>query len=355
MSRFHSLKVKDVRKETADCVSVAFEIPKELQTEFEFKPGQHLTFKFNVNGEELRRSYSICTSPYDKEVRVAIKKVSDGRVSRFVNDNIKVGDVVETMPPAGTFTVEFHPYNKKTYNLFSGGSGITPSMSILKTVLEFESQAIVNLFYGNVNEDTIIFKKELEALKAKYQTRLNIYHTLDAPKEKREELLTGRIDKEKATAFVKKFINTSALNECFICGPGVMIQNVKEALEESGIPKNKIHIEYFGTPPDAATETADKTLFVPAEVTIICDGDERVVFVEPHQTLLEAALEANLDAPFACRGGSCCTCRAKIIEGKVLMDVNYALSESEVEEGYVLTCQSHCITPTVTFDYDQGK
>ena len=134
-----------------------------------------------------------------------------------------------------------------------------------------------------------------------------------------------------------------------------MIQNVKEALEESGMPKNKIHIEYFGTPPDAAQDATDKTLFVPAEVTIICDGDERVVFVEPHQTLLEAAEEANLDAPYACRGGSCCTCRAKLIEGKVVMEVNYALSEQEVEEGYILTCQAHCITPTVTFDYDQGK
>lgn len=355
MSKFHALKVKDVRKETADCVSVAFEIPNELQSQFTFKAGQYLTFKFNINGEELRRSYSVCTAPIDNELRVAIKKVKDGKVSTYVNDKLKVGDVIDTMPPEGKFTPELHPYNKKTYNLFSGGSGITPSMSILKTVLAAESQAYVNLFYGNVNEDSIIFKNELDELRNKYQDRLTIYHTLDNPKEKREELFTGRITKEKTKIFADKFINKNLINECFICGPGEMIQNVKEALEESGIPKNKIHIEYFGTPPEEVKTSGHNSLIVPAELTIICDGDERVVFMEPHQTVLEVALQSNLDAPYACKGGSCCTCRAKVIEGKAIMDVNYALMDDEVADGYILTCQAHAITPTLVVDYDQGK
>ena len=355
MSRFHALKVADVIKETADCVSIGFEIPKELQEEFKFKHGQNITVRFNIGGEELRRSYSICISPFEPGLRVAVKKVKEGRVSTYINEHIKKGDTIDVMPPTGTFTIELHPYNKKTYNLFAAGSGITPIISILKTVLSFESQAKVNLFYGNVNEDSIVFKKEIDELQIKYSGRLSVIHTLDNPKIPREELLTGRITKDKAKKLTARFVDPTQINEFFICGPGEMMANVKDALLESDVPKNKIHLEYFITPPDEGKDAADKSLFVPAEVTIICDGDERVVFVEPHQTLLEAALEANLDAPFACRGGSCCTCRAKLIEGKVLMEVNYALSESEVEEGYILTCQSHCITPTVTFDYDQGK
>jgi len=354
MSKFYSLKVTDVKKETNDCVSVGFEVPQNLKKEFSYIQGQYLTLKFRINGEEVRRSYSICSSPLEPGLRIAVKKVKDGRMSTFINEKLKAGDVVETMVPVGNFYTDLNQYNKKVYNLFAAGSGITPIISILKTALAFESQSTVNLFYGNSNEETIVFKDELAELKTRYNTRLSIYTILSRPVTAMEELFMGRLAKEKAAALVKKYIDPTLINEFFICGPTEMMIHVREALESLNISKSKIHLEYFGTPPESKQES-DLTNVVPCEVTIICDGDERVVFMEPHQTVLEAALEANLDAPFACRAGSCCTCRAKVIEGKVMMDVNYALLDSEVEEGYILTCQSHALTPTLTVDYDHGK
>ena len=338
-----------------DCVSVGFEVPDSLKREFSYVQGQYLTLKFRINGEELRRSYSICSAPYESGLRIAVKKVVDGRVSGYITENLKAGDTVETMVPVGNFFTELNKYNKKNYNLYAAGSGITPIISILKTVLNTESQSHVNLFYGNSNEEKVIFQNELTQLQAKFAERLKITYTYSKPLNEVDELLKGRMSREKVLALTKKFVKLDLINEFFICGPNDMMLNAKEALESLNIQKSKIHLEYFGTPPDSAKDLADQSLIVPAEVTIICDGDERVVFLEPHQSVLEAALDANLDAPFACRAGSCCTCRAKITEGKAIMDVNYALLDSEVEEGYILTCQAHAITPTLTVDYDQGK
>ncbi len=354
MSKFYSLKVSDIKAETSDCVSIGFEVPENLKKEFSYIQGQYLTLRFRIKGEELRRSYSICSAPSELSLRIAVKKVKEGRVSTHINDHLKAGDTVETMVPVGNFYTELNQYNKKVYNLFAAGSGITPIISILKTALETESQSHVNLFYGNSDEDHIIFKKELDTLQAN-NPRLKIIYTYSRPKQKLEELYTGRMSKEKIKALVQKHVDLSQINEFFACGPADMMAHSNEALESFSIPKNKIHLEYFGTPPETSKDSANQDQVVPAEVTIICDGDERVVFLEPHQSVLEAALEANLDAPFACRAGSCCTCRAKVIEGKVIMDVNYALLDSEVEQGYILTCQSHAITPTLTVDYDQGK
>jgi ring-1,2-phenylacetyl-CoA epoxidase subunit PaaE len=353
--KFYSLKITDVKPETTDCVSIGFEVPEQLKKEFSYIQGQYLTLRFRINGEELRRSYSICSSPQEPVLRIAVKKVKDGRVSTYINDKLKAGDVVETMVPVGNFFTDLNKYNKKNYNLFAAGSGITPIISILKTALATESQSRVNLFYGNSNEDRIIFKKELDELQTKYAERLQIFYLFSRPLKPLDELLLGRISKEKIKALAQKYVDMKLINEFFVCGPNDVMTNTKEALELLKVPKNKIHLEYFGTPPDAAKDSANQNLIVPSEVTIICDGDERVVFLEPHQSVLEAAIEANLDAPFACRAGSCCTCRAKIIEGKAIMDVNYALLDSEVEEGYILTCQAHAITPTLTVDYDHGK
>ncbi len=353
--KFHSLKVVDVKPETNDCVSVGFEIPDNLKNEFSYIQGQYLTLRFKINGEELRRSYSICTTPKDAALRIAVKKVKDGRVSTYINEKLKSGDVVETMVPVGNFFTELHQYNKKVYNLFAAGSGITPIISILKTILLIESQALVNLFYGNTNEDTVIFKNELDELKSNFDNRLHLFHVFSKPKNGVDPLYSGRLTKEKTILLTEKNIDLNLNNEFFVCGPNEMMLSVKEALEALKIPKNKIHLEFFGTPPDVVKDASSQSLAVPAELTIICDGEERVVFIEPHQSVLEAALDANLDAPFACRAGSCCTCRAKVVEGKVIMDVNYALLDSEVEEGYILTCQSHAITPTLTVDYDNGK
>lgn len=353
--KFYLLKVADVKRETADCVSVGFEVPDKLKKEFSYIQGQYLTLRFTINGEELRRSYSICTSPLEPGLRIAVKKVKDGRVSTYINEKLKAGDTVETMVPVGNFFTDLNKYNKKTYNLFAAGSGITPIISILKTALGTESQSNVNLFYGNSSEDKIIFKNELDELQVKYGERLKLVYLFSRPQKPLDELLTGRMTKEKIKALADNYVNLKLINEFFVCGPNDVMLHTKEALESLSVPKNKIHLEYFGTPPDSEKDKASQSLIVPSEVTIICDGEERVVFLEPHQSVLEAALDANLDAPFACRAGSCCTCRAKVIEGKVIMDVNYALLDSEVDEGYILTCQSHAITPTLTVDYDHGK
>jgi ring-1,2-phenylacetyl-CoA epoxidase subunit PaaE len=355
MSKFYSLKVTDVKPETDSCVSVGLEVPENLKKEFHYIQGQYLTLRFRMGGDELRRSYSICSSPLEAGLRIAVKKVKEGKISTLINEQLKAGDPVESMVPVGNFYTELKAYNKKSYNLFAAGSGITPVISILKTTLGSETQAQVNLFYGNSDENHIIFKNELDQLKQLYKERLQIHYTFSRPAQKHEALFTGRMSKEKVLDLVKKFVNLSLINEFFICGPADMMAHCREALESLGVLKNKIHYEYFGIVPETAQPTSAQNQAVPAEITIICDGDERVVFIEPHQSVLEAALEANLDAPFACRAGSCCTCRAKLIEGKVMMDVNYALLDSEVEQGYILTCQSHALTPTLTVDYDQGK
>jgi ring-1,2-phenylacetyl-CoA epoxidase subunit PaaE len=355
LSKFYTLKVKDIQPETSECVSLGLEVPPELKKEFSYIQGQYLTLRFSINGEELRRSYSICSSPAEPILRIAVKKVIDGQVSLHINQHLKAGESIETMPPIGNFYTELNPYNKKKYAFFAAGSGITPVISILKATLDTESQAQVILFYGNGNEDHIIFKKELDLLETTNSTRLKIVYTFSRPKQKQEDIHTGRMSKGKINALLQKYTDIHSISEFFICGPGDMMYNVQETLESFNVPKSKIHLEFFGIPPATVHDSPSQSLAVPARLTIICDGDQKEISLEPHQTVLEAALEANFDAPFACRSGSCCTCRAKLIEGKVFMDVNYALLDSEVEQGYILTCQSHAITPTLTVDYDQGK
>ena len=353
MSKFHPLKVVDVTNETADAISIAFEIPPNLKSDYKYIQGQYLTLKLTVNGEEVRRSYSICSTHTEPELRVAIKRVKGGKGSNFVADKIKVGDNIEVMTPMGNFHSALSASNKKNYILFAGGSGITPMMSIIKTVLAVEPQSKLVLFYGNQDEASIIFKNQLNDLASKNADRLKIYYVLD--KGGHDPLFTGVMNKEKNKSLIKKFVDLKVDNEFFVCGPGPMMDAVKETLESLKVDRKRIHIEYFNTPVEPAKADADKSAFVSAKATIILDGDERVVDVPAGGSILQAALDASMDAPYACRGGSCCTCRAKLIEGKVVMDVNYALLDSEVEEGYILTCQSHPTTPIVIVDYDKGR
>lgn len=355
MSKFHSLKVVDVKRETADAVSVAFEVPANLKPEYKYKQGQYLTLKFNINGEELRRSYSICSSPVEEnELRVAIKKVKEGRVSTYINDKLKVGDVVDVMIPMGNFYTEMNASNKKTYVLFGGGSGITPMFSILKTVLKSEPNSRITLFYGNNDESSIIFKKQIEELAIANSDRLNVINILITPPAGHPENLKGMMTKEKNIELVKNYVDTSSDNEYFICGPGPMMENVVNALKDLKINETKVHIEYFSAPvnPDDIKPSANTA--VGATATIIIDGDEHSVALEKNETILEAAIRIGLDAPYACQGGSCCTCRALLQEGKVEMAVNYALSASEVKQGFILTCQSRPTTDTVIVNYDKG-
>jgi ring-1,2-phenylacetyl-CoA epoxidase subunit PaaE len=356
MAKFHSLTVKEVRRETEDCVSVAFDVPNGEYEAFQFIQGQYLTLKTTINGEDVRRSYSLCSSPLDDELRVAIKKVEGGRFSTFANEVLKAGDTIEAMPPMGHFYTELDPSNQKHYVAFAAGSGITPVMSILKTVLLQEPNSQFTLFYGNRGADAIIFKEELEALKNKFLSRFTLHFILSR-EHPGSDLFYGRIDKEKCNAFCNLLIDPDDVDHFFICGPEPMIHAVKETLEEHGATKGKVHFELFTSPvgPLGVQQIRKKkdTPKIESSITITLDGNS-FSFDLPSSgaTILDAALKGGADLPFACKGGVCCTCKAKVLEGEVEMDVNYALEPDEVEAGYVLTCQSHPITQKVSVSFD---
>ncbi len=353
MARFHTLKIKDIRRETKDAVSVAFEVPPQQQPEYQFKQGQYITLKLKINGEEVRRSYSICTSPFsEKELRVAIKEVRNGKVSTYINRDLKVGDTMDVMTPMGNFHTVLSGAKSKNYALFAGGSGITPMMSILKSVLYVEKQSKVTLIYANKDEENTIFKSELDGIAASNQN-LKVIYVFDQPQVKISDLQTGIITKDKAKALVETFVGIYA-DEYFVCGPGPMMENVKTTLEELKIGKDRIHIEYFTSVVEAVNKAeANSSGNVNAKIKVIQYGIETDFDLETSGiTILEAAIEAGVDAPFSCKGAVCCTCRAKVLEGKVKMTANFALTDAEVEEGFILTCQSHPITETVVVDYD---
>lgn len=355
MSKFHSLKVNNIHRETADAVSVSFEVPAALASEYKYKQGQYLTLKLKLKGEEIRRSYSICSSPLEEgKLVVAIKKVKMGKASSFINDELKVGDVLEVMTPMGNFYSEMNASNQKHYILFGGGSGITPMMSILKTVLKAEPQSTITLFYGNNDEASIIFKNEIDSLQQAHSGRLNVFHVLATAPAGHPAELQGMMTKEKNLELISKQVKGSAANEYFICGPTPMMDNVMAALKELNIPENQIHIEYFTAPVSDEPIVSSANAVAGAKAVIIMDGDEQEVELEPNETILEAALRIGMDAPYACQGGSCCTCRAKLESGTVEMAVNYALSSSEVKEGFILTCQSRATSDKVVVNYDKG-
>lgn len=356
--KFYPLKVKEVRPETSDCVSVALEVPEELKEIFQFAPGQYLTFRRHVEGAELRRSYSICTAPHDGELRVAVKKVKGGKFSSFANAELKAGELLDVMPPMGRFSPRESEKTHKNYLAFAAGSGITPVMSIMKSVLEREPASTFTLVYGNRNRNTIIFREAIEALKNKYMQRLRLYHVLsrehmDVP------LFNGRIDAEKCAAFCNTLVDISTVDEAFICGPEEMILSVREKLLELGMPQGHVHAELFSSP-DQPREKHKQWMKEHEEdqgpkskVSITLDGTTFDIELSYNgESILDAALAAGADLPYACKGGVCCTCRAKVLEGQVDMEVNYALEPDEVAKGFVLTCQSHPKTERVIIDFD---
>ncbi|MBK8366182.1 MAG: 2Fe-2S iron-sulfur cluster binding domain-containing protein [Bacteroidetes bacterium] len=356
MARFHTLKVKDIRRETADAVSIAFDIPLAIQHEYQFKQGQYITVKLTVNGEELRRSYSICTSPYsEKELRVAVKEVQDGRASTLMNRTWKVGDAVEVMTPMGNFSSILSGNNKKHYVLFAGGSGITPMMSILKSVLYIEKQSNVTLVYANRDEDSVIFKTEIEKIVSENADRVKVLNVYDNPKTQVSDLQKGLLSVDRVKAIVENYGGVNA-DEYFICGPGPMMENIKQGLEDLKIAKEKVHIEYFSAVADAVAKAEGNAVTgadVNSEVTVIQYGIETTMKLNTAGlTILDAAIDAGVDAPFSCKGAVCCTCRAKVIEGKAKMDANFALTDAEVEDGFILTCQAHPLTEKLIVDFD---
>lgn len=357
MPKFHTLNVKEVRKETEDTVSVAFDVPSDLQSDYKFIQGQYLTLKTMINGEEVRRSYSICASPMDGELRVAIKKVEEGRFSTFANEVLKANDTLEVMTPMGRFYTEITANQSKKYVAFAAGSGITPIISIMKTVLQTEPQSEFVLFYGNQKTDTIIFKEAIDGLKNTYMQRLSVYHVLSR-EAIGSPLFEGRIDKARCEKFCNLFLDVESVDEFFMCGPESMIFDVKDTLEAAGVDKKKIHFELFTTsttpkPKKAKkkTTTANEDL---SDITVILDNHSyQFQLAADGENLLDAALAQGADLPFACKGGVCCTCRAKITEGTVDMTVNYALEPWEVEQGFVLSCQAHPTSKKVVINFDE--
>jgi len=357
-THFRTLKIKDIRKETADCVSVSFEIPEEWKKEFQFKQGQNITIRTTLEGEEIRRSYSICSSPLDQELRIAVKKIPNGKFSSYANQMLKKNILMEVLPPTGQFFTELNPTSKKNYLAFAAGSGITPIISIIKTALAVEKQSSFTLVYGNRTHQSIIFKEELEALKNYYMDRFSIHYVFS--REKTEASVNhGRIDAAKCSELFKKLIDLQNIDEFFICGPEEMIFSLKTWLDSQEVEKKKIHFELFTVPGQGSekiklTEEKEKNKVTgKSKITVRLDGisfDFGLSYNE--EPILDAALKQGADLPFACKGGVCATCKAKLISGKVEMDNNYALEPEELEAGFILTCQSHPITEQVIVDFD---
>ncbi|MCT4581000.1 MAG: FAD-binding oxidoreductase [Flavobacteriales bacterium] len=354
MSQFHTLSVSKITSQTSDTVSVAFEIPTELKQEFEYTSGQYLTLKFNINGKEERRAYSLCSSPFTDDLHeVAVKKVENGIVSTYINDVLKRGDVIEVMPPQGGFVIKPSTSNNKHYVGFAAGSGITPIISMIKTVLSEEPNSKFTLVYGNKTKDSTIFRKELNAIESSNFDLISIY----SREQTGDALTEGRIDKTKAIALFKEKSELLKADGFYMCGPEEMIVATAESLKDLGVADDKVHYELFTTPVLLAQETKQETSNFEgaATVTVIYD-DEEVEFTlnADGDTILDAAMENDVDVPFSCKGAVCCTCKALVTEGKAIMTANYSLSESEVEEGYILTCQAHPASEKVVVDFDEA-
>jgi len=357
-THFHKLTIKDIRNETSECVSIAFYIPDELKEKFRFIHGQNITIRTVINDEEIRRSYSICSSPLENELRIAVKKILGGKFSSYV-DKLTKNNQLEILPPTGKFYTELNPSNKKNYIAFVAGSGITPVISIIKTILATEQQSSFTLIYGNKNRSSIIFKEELEAIKNKYMNRFVLHHVLSR-EETESSINHGRISADKCDELNDKLINIKKFDEVFVCGPEQMIFSVKDWLEGNGIEKKKIHFELFTVPGEKSSvgshQSAIEKKFIADKVSRVTIKQDGVAFsfdlpydAEP---ILDAAVKQGADLPYSCKGGVCSTCRAKLVEGKVEMEHNYSLELDEIKHGFILTCQSHPRTEKVVIDFD---
>ena len=358
MSKFHSLTIKEVKPETRDAVSLAFELPEALKDAYRFKQGQHLTLRTLINGEEVRRSYSIFSGINDDELRVAVKQVPGGVFSTYINERLKAGQVIDVMPPEGRFYTELDPEREGNYLAVAAGSGITPVLSIIKSTLETEPKSRFTLFYGNRATISTLFREELSDLKNRYMQRLNLVFIFS--REQQEiDLYNGHINSEKCDALFDQWVKPAGLTAAFICGPQIMTETVRNSLERHGMEKEKIHFELF-TPAGGASvarqdraETKSDPKAV-SQITVIADGRALAFeLVRNTKSILEAGNEIGADLPYSCKAGVCSTCRAKVIEGEVDMDSNYALEDYEIEAGYVLSCQCYPVSDKVVLDYDQ--
>jgi ring-1,2-phenylacetyl-CoA epoxidase subunit PaaE len=356
-THFHSLRVKSITPDTDEAVIVSFDVPATLLNDFQFTQGQHLTLRTQLNGKEERRSYSICSGVDDAELRIGVRHVTGGVMSSWINQCLKSGETIDVLPPEGRFFVPIDATQARHYLGIAGGSGITPILAIMKTVLAREPLSRFTLIYGNRRQSSTMFKEELEDLKNRYLTRLTL-HTVFSQEHMDSPLYSGRLTQAKLGEFLNVLIQPQQLDHVFVCGPHGFNDEADAALLAAGVPQERIHIERFGVPMDAAG-AKEKPAVQPGDapqamIQIIRDGLSREIeFRTEHGNVLDAAAAAGLEVPYSCKSGVCCTCRAKLIEGKVRMDRNFALEKHEVEAGFVLTCQAHPLTDRVVISFDE--
>jgi ring-1,2-phenylacetyl-CoA epoxidase subunit PaaE len=351
--RFHALTVSDIRRETADALSLAFAVPEPLREDYQYAPGQYLTLRATIDGEEVRRSYSICSGLDDDELRVVVKRLAGGAFSGWAHERLQPGDNLEVMTPDGRFGVPIDAGSTRTLAAFAAGSGITPIMAILKTVLRRESGRFF-LFYGNRSTADIIFRAELEDLKDRHLARLAVFHVLS--REQQDiAMLNGHLDGEKVRVLMRAMVPVASVDQAFICGPQPMIEGLETAIADLGLPRERVHVERFTPGIGGRPRPVSVSPSAPARAiaAVISEGARFEFPVADGEAVIDAAIRAGRSLPYSCKGGMCCTCRARLVEGKVDMAVNYSLEPWELQAGYVLTCQSRPVTERVVIDYDQ--
>jgi ring-1,2-phenylacetyl-CoA epoxidase subunit PaaE len=352
--RFHRLAIHDLRRETTDAVSLTFDIPSELAADYAFAPGQYLTLRATMDGEEVRRSYSICSGPDDGELRIAVKKVDGGAFSSWAADELKAGDELEVMTPTGRFGVAPAPDEARIYVGFAAGSGITPILSIMKGALTREPKSRFFMFYGNRSTEGVMFREALEELKDRFLQRFSLFHVISG-EEQDIPILHGRLDGEKVRVLLRSLVPAATVDHVFICGPTGMSDEIETTCRDIGIANERIHVERFVS--GLGGKPRPKKIVSPgappkAFASLVIDGKRREVPVAEGEAILDAALRAGVDLPFACKGGMCSTCRARLVEGNAEMDVNYSLEPWELKAGFVLTCQAKPVSERVVVDYD---
>ncbi|MGI9264763.1 MAG: 1,2-phenylacetyl-CoA epoxidase subunit PaaE [Gammaproteobacteria bacterium] len=359
MKHFHDLTIADIYQETPDSLCVQFDVPKDLADEFRFVQGQHLPVRADIDGESIRRTYSICSAAGENLLRIGVRIQPGGRFSGYIARQLKKGDRLEVMPPIGHFQTPLKADHEKTYMAFAAGSGITPILSILSTTLLQEPRSRFLLFYGNRTHESTMFLEELHALKNKYPNRLSL-HFLFSQEAQEFEIFNGRLDEQKVSELFRTVAAGYSPDEVYICGPGTMIDTVRKTLCDLGLDESRIHTEHFvvDSQQPAAEKKPEQSQQVDSDdetqVTVILDGHRKQFDMQMDDlTVLDAARDNGLELPYSCEGGVCSTCRTHVREGEVEMEVNFALEDWEVEQGYVLACQSRPLTKTLILDYDK--
>jgi ring-1,2-phenylacetyl-CoA epoxidase subunit PaaE len=356
---FHPLPIDAVRRETADALSFALAVPEKLSDTFRYRPGQHLVVRATLGGEEVRRTYSISSDPADPRLWITIKRVDGGVFSSHAHEHLAAGATIEAMRPVGRFVAPDDGGDGRTYLAIAAGSGITPVMAMIRHVLAREPHSSFTLIYGNRSVDSIIFRQALDDLKDRYLGRLSVLHVLSRDTEAEVPLLSGRIDGARIGRLLPLVAAPGDIDQAYLCGPGDLIKNARDALLEAGVARGRIHFEYFRAGPEPARRRAppprlpEAAAAAGAEVTAVVDGTRQTFRVPPGGRIVDAALAAGVRVPYSCRGGMCCTCRARLVDGKVHMVRNFSLEPWETEAGFVLTCQSEPTTARVVVDYDQ--